>query len=302
MRYFAIIVALALAPLLIGIINQVKAFFAGRSGPGFLRLYYDLLKLLRKSTPRSRTTTWLFDLAPSIQLAVTLLAALLFPWTLEDSLFFDASVSTVLFFYLLGCGRFFLVLGALDTGSAFEGMGVSREIHFSALVEPALFIILGFMTLLSYRLSLCGILCGYNPDVWAHHSVPILLVAIAFFLILLSENCRVPFDDPETHLELTMIHEAMILDYAGPDLAFLHYGAALKLELLAAFLVSMILPEVPAGSSLRLLIVLGGVVLLAVIIGIVESVMARMRFLKTPQFLLSALMLAALATILLELI
>lgn len=295
-----ILSALALAPFFIGIINQIKAFFAGRRGPGLFRLYFDLAKLVRKSCPRSTTSTWVFDLAPSIALAATILAALLFPWTLAPGTGHQTLcvLSPVLFFYLLGTGRFFTVLGALDTGSAFEGMGASREVQFSALVEPAVFVILGFLVLLTGSDDLAGMLAGYPTGAWAHHTVSLLLAGIAFFAILLSENCRVPFDDPETHLELTMIHEAMILDNAGPDLAYILYGAALKFELLAAFLVAMILPHLPFAPAARFGVLLGGIVLTAVLTGVVESCMARMRFLKTPQILLGVLLLTSLGTLL----
>ncbi len=298
MESIYILIALLLAPLFIGIINQVKAFFAGRRGPGLFRLYFDLAKLVRKSCPRSTTSTWIFDFAPSIALAATILAAVIFPWSLTTCNETLNTISPVLFFYLLGTGRFFTVLGALDTGSAFEGMGASREVQFSALVEPAVFVILGFLTLLTGENGLARILAGYPTGVWAHHSVSLLLAGIAFFAILLSENCRVPFDDPETHLELTMIHEAMILDNAGPDLAYILYGAALKFEILAAFLVAMLLPYLPFPPIVRFAILAGGVAITAVLTGIVESCMARMRFLKTPQILLGVLMLAALGTLL----
>lgn len=296
--------ALLFAPFFLGLVNQTKAFFAGRRGPGLFRLYFDLAKLLRKSCPRSATSTWLFDLAPSIALATTLLAALIFPWSLETDATTNAAtaplaaLSSVVFFYLLGTGRFFTVLGALDTGSAFEGMGASREVQFSALVEPTVFVLLGFLVLLTGGDSLADLLAGYPSGVWAHHAASLLLAGLAFFAILLSECCRVPFDDPETHLELTMIHEAMILDNAGPDLAFIHYGAALKFELLAAFLVAMLLPTLPCASALRFALLMGGVGVTAVAVGIVESTLARMRFLKTPQVLLATLLLTTLGALL----
>lgn len=289
MNALSVFVALIAAPFFLGLVNQTKAFFAGRRGPGLFRLYFDLLKLMRKSCPRSTTTTWLFDLAPSVALAATLLAAVLFPWSLSgDASPRIATCSAVAFFYLLGTGRFFTVLGALDTGSAFEGMGASREVQFSALVEPAIFVILGFLALLS----------GPPTGVWTHHAVSLLLVALAFFVIFLSETCRVPFDDPETHLELTMIHEAMILDNAGPDLAYILYGAALKFELLAAFLVAMALPRLPLSPVGRLAVLFGGIAVTSVAVGVIESCMARMRFLKTPQILIGVLMLAMLGVLL----
>ena len=305
MNFLTFLFAVILAPLLLGIVNQTKAFFAGRRGPGLFRLYFDLAKLVRKSCPRSSTSTWIFDLAPAISLAATILAAVIFPWYSGNSTLLSSTsnlqpstFSAVLLFYLLGTGRFFTVLGALDTGSAFEGMGASREVQFSALVEPIVFVILGFLVLLTGNTSLNGLLGGYDGGAWAHHAFSLILIAVAFFTILLSENCRVPFDDPETHLELTMIHEAMILDNAGPDLAFILYGAALKFELLAAFLVAMLIPEMSVGPETKAAILFGGILVTAVIVGIVESVIARMRFLKTPQILLGTMMIATLGAIL----
>ena len=298
MNILFFLLAAVLAPLLPGLVNQTKAFFAGRRGPGLFRLYFDLWKLLRKSCPRSSTSTWIFDLAPALALAATLAAGMIFPWLRTASGLAMAGGSAAVFFYLLGTGRFFTVLGALDTGSAFEGMGASREVQFSALVEPIVFIILGFLVLLTDETSLTGLLGGYAGGAWAHHSISLVLAAIAFFTIHLSENCRVPFDDPETHLELTMIHEAMILDNAGPDLAFILYGAAVKFQLLSAFLVALVLPKLPCAAPVQALILLAATGVVAVLVGIVESVIARMRFLKTPQVLTGALMIATLATLL----
>ena len=297
MNYLFLLLALVLAPLLPGVVNQTKAFFAGRRGPGLFRLYFDLAKLMRKSCPRSSTSTWVFDLAPAVSLAVTAAATALFPWTL-DATSPCAAVGVVPFFYLLGTGRFFTVLGALDTGSAFEGMGASREVQFSALVEPIVFVVLGFLVLLTGETSF-ALLSGCADGSWLAHPVPLVLAGLAFFAILLSENCRVPFDDPETHLELTMIHEAMILDNAGPDLAYILYGAALKFTVLAAFFVAMLLPRLGAvAAPVRGLVVLAGVLATGVLVGVVESIMARMRFLKTPQVLLGAFMIALLAVLL----
>ena len=296
MNILTFLLAALLAPLLPGIVNQTKAFFAGRRGPGLFRLYFDLAKLMRKSCPRSTTSTWLFDIAPSVSLAATTIAAMLFPWGPGQGTF--AHASAALFFYLLGTGRFFTVLGALDTGSAFEGMGASREVQFSALVEPIVFVILGFLVCLSGDVNLPGMLGDYDGGAWTHHAFSLILIAVAFFTILLCENCRVPFDDPETHLELTMIHEAMILDNAGPDLAFILYGAALKFELLAAFLVAMLVPKLSIGPEAKTVVLFFGILATAVLVGIVESVIARMRFLKTPQVLLGTLMVATLGAVL----
>ena len=296
MNALTLLLALLLAPILPGLVNQTKAFFAGRRGPGIFRLYFDLAKLLRKSCPRSGTSTWVFDLAPSVSLAATLLAAALFPWGPDAGLV--PSASAALFFYLLAAGRFLTVLGALDTGSAFEGMGASREAQFSALAEPVVFVVLGFLVRLSGGTDLAELLGDYDGGAWRHHAFSLILTAVAFFAVLLCENCRVPFDDPETHLELTMVHEAMVLDNAGPDLAFILYGAALKLELLAAFLVALLVPKLALGPAARTAVLFGGTLATAVLVGIAESVIARMRFLKTPQVLLGTLMVAVLGAVL----
>ncbi|MBO7483320.1 MAG: NADH-quinone oxidoreductase subunit H [Kiritimatiellae bacterium] len=296
MKLVPIFAAALLAPLFAGIVNQTKAFFAGRRGPGLFRLYFELAKLMRKSCPRSATSTWIFDIAPAVSLAATLVATAMFPWGPGPGAF--APACAAVFFYLMATGRFFTVLGALDTGSAFEGMGASREMQFSALVEPALFVILGFLALLTGSSSLGGMLGGYDPSDWTHHSVSLVLAGVAFFTILLCESSRVPFDDPETHLELTMVHEAMVLDNAGPDLAFILYGAALRTMLLAAFLVAMLLPELDGGEWTRTGAIFGGVALVALAVGVIESIMARMRFTKTPQVLMATLMTSVLATLL----
>ena len=296
MKVLSVILAVALAPLFIGIVNQTKAYFAGRKGPGLFRLYADILKLFGKSCPRHAHASWIFAISQPVSFASVLTAAIVFPWDAAGGASVVA-IPAMLFFYLLGAGRFFLVLGALDAGSAFEGMGASREMQFSALVEPVVFLILGFLALLAGDSTLAGILSGVSPAIWSASVVPLVLSAFAFLVVVLCENARVPFDDPETHLELTMIHEAMLLDVGGPDLAFAHFGAALKFELLSAFFVMMVLPSF-GGEWWRLVVVFFGIAVVSVVVGIIESVMARMRFLKTPQTLMGAALVAALAVVL----
>ena len=292
MNILSVILAAVLAPLFVGIVNQTKAFFGGRRGPGLFRLYRDLFKLVRKSCPRPQSSTWIFDMAQSVSLASVIAAAAVFPWTGFG--IGPAVVPAVLFFYILAAGRFFTVIGALDAGNAFEGMGASREMQFSALVEPVVFVVLGFLVMLNGDVSLSGVLCGVSVETWRESVVAFILVFVAFYAVFLLENCRVPFDDPETHLELTMIHEAMLLDVGGVDLAFALYGAALKFELLAAFLVAMFIPQLD-NACLYFVSVLGGVAFISAATGVVESIMARMRFFKTPQILLGALLMASLA-------
>ena len=294
MNILCIILAAVLAPFFIGVVNQTKAFFGGRQGPGLFRLYADIRKLLRKSCPRPMHSTWVFDIAQSASLASVAVATIIFPWTGGGGI--AKLIPVVLFFYLLAAGRFFTVVGALDAGNAFEGMGASREVHFSAIAELIIFVILGFLVLLTGDISLSGVLSDITPESWKVNAIPLVLVFLAFLAVFLLENCRVPFDDPETHLELTMIHEAMLLDVGGPDLAFAIYGAALKFELLAAFLVMMFMPCFGEGW-LHTLAMFLGIGILSVATGAIESVIARMRFLNSPQTLIGAVLVASLAVL-----
>jgi formate hydrogenlyase subunit 4 len=295
MNILCIILALLLSPFFIGIVNQTKAFFAGRRGGGVFRLYIDIAKLLRKSSPRPNTSTWIFDVSQCATLSSAVTAAIIFPWMGVGTV--ASLVPAAFFFYILAAGRFFTLIGALDAGNAFEGMGASREVQFSALAEPVVFIILGFLVFVAGDISLSGVLSGISPVAWTANVIPLVLVLLAFLAVFLLENCRVPFDDPETHLELTMIHEAMLLDVGGPDMAFALYGAALKFELLAAFLVMMCMPGFGSGW-LHVLALFSGIALLSVVTGVIESVMARMRFLKSPQTVMGAALAASLAVLL----
>lgn len=280
--------SLLLAPLLFGIINKVKAFFAGRRGPRLLQLYYDIIKLSRKAGIFSRTTSGVLQLAPIMSLLATIMAMLFIPGGLFRSpLAFGGDV--IFFCYLLGLSRMLTILAAMDTGSSFAGMGASREAHFSVLAEAVLFAIVIFLAIVARSICLSDLLSPLSlvtPGI----SVPaVLLVAGAFFIVILVENCRLPFDDPETHLELTMIHEAMILDYAGPELAMIHYTASLKLWSFSAVLALLLLPQRVAGAFTGMLLYLALIMVFAVGIGVVESIMARYRFLKVPHLLVGSL-------------
>jgi formate hydrogenlyase subunit 4 len=289
----ATFVPLAMAPLLPGIVARTKALFAGRQGPPLLQLYFDLAKLLRKGAVYSTTTTWLFRAGPMVSLACVLAGLALVPAAGRLALV-SFPGDFVLLAYLLALGRFATVVAALDTGSSFEGMGASREVQFAALSEPVL--LLGLLTLARQAgsLSLAAMLRVGSPLL-----PEVLLVAAALAIVLLSENARVPFDDPNTHLELTMIHEVMVLDHGGPDLAFVLYGSALKLWLWSALLVGVLLPAGLATSAVAAVVAaVAGVLLVAVGIGVVESVLARARLVRVPQLLATALVLAAVAFIL----
>jgi formate hydrogenlyase subunit 4 len=291
------LLALCGAPLLLGIINRTKAFFAGRTGPPLLQPYWDLGKLLRKGAVYSRTTSWVFRAGPIVTLAAMLATLMLLPLGgVPAPLAFTGDL--ILVAYLLGLARFFTVAAALDTGSAFEGMGASREVQFSALVEPAVLLGLVALACRTGSLSLSPMVLRLSAEVWLQAGPALALIVAALAIVLLTENARIPIDDPNTHLELTMIHEVMVLDHGGPDLAFLLYAAALKLWVFAALLVGIAVPVRSGELWLDAGAALAGLLGVAVCIGIVESCMGRLRLVRIPQLLVGAGVLSALALVL----
>jgi formate hydrogenlyase subunit 4 len=199
----------------------------------------------------------------------------------------------------LGLGRFFTVLAALDTGSAFEGMGAAREITFACLAEPAFFLGLVVLAKLSGSLQLSEMLGNSIASHWSTAGASLALVLLSWFILLLAENCRIPFDDPNTHLELTMIHEVMVLDHSGPAYGMILYGAALKLFVFGTLVVHLAFPASTGFPWLDWSIFLGGMLILAVAIGVVESTMARLRMTHVPILLIAACLLSGFAVILL---
>jgi formate hydrogenlyase subunit 4 len=290
-----LLLGLVCAPLLHGVINRIKAYYAGRRGRPLLQLYFDLFKLLQKGEVISRTTTWVFAAGPSIYLSTTIGALLFVPFgTLRAPLGFAGDF--ILMAYLMGLGRFALVLAALDTGSPFEGMGASREAAFSALAEPVIF--LCFLALGAGVLPSLHAMCQEaGMQLWTFVRPELLLIPLVLFVLLLVENCRIPVDDPTTHLELTMIHEVMILDHSGPNLAFILYASSLKLWLFALLTVNVLLPGIPGNAPLELVLILVGAVASAALVGVAESCMARLRLPVVPRMLGVAGILAALALI-----
>jgi formate hydrogenlyase subunit 4 len=290
-----VLLALICAPLLSGVINRIKAYYAGRKGRPLLQLYFDLFKLLQKGEVISRTTTWVFAVGPSVYLATVVCALLFVPFgAIRAPLGFAGDF--ILMAYLMAFGRFALVLAALDTGSAFEGMGASREASFSALAEPVIF--LCFLALGGGMLPSLHAFChNASMQIWTFARPELLLIPVVLFMLLLVENCRIPVDDPNTHLELTMIHEVIILDHSGPNLAFIQYASSLKLWLFALLLVNVLAPELPGDTQMELALMLAGIFGTAAIVGVVESCMARLRLPVVPRMLGMAGMLAALTLI-----
>jgi formate hydrogenlyase subunit 4 len=289
---------LALPPLLLGVIVKTKAAFAGRVGAPLLQPYHDLIKLMRKGSVVSRTTTWVFRAGPVVGLASALLAALLIPIGGHASpVSFEGDL--VLFAYLLALGRFFTVSAALDTGSAFEGMGGAREATFACLAEPALFLSLIVLVRSSGSLSLSGMMGASLPASWSIAAASLVTVIVSLLIVLLAENSRIPFDDPSTHLELTMIHEVMVLDHGGPSLAMILYGAAVKLFVMGALVVRIAVPFDGGDPWSGAVVFVAAMLVLAVVVGVVESVMARLRLLQVPSLLVAACVLSAFGIVLL---
>lgn len=293
----SVLIPLVTAPLLLGIINRVKATIAGREGQPILQPYYDIWKLLRKSAVYSKTTSWIFRLGSLISLAAIILGLTLIPAGPIPALIgFKGDI--FLLVYLIGLARFMTVISALDTGSSFEGMGSSREVFFSALSEPAILLALLALAKIGDAYSLSAIFANISAETWFYKGASLALIIGALFVILLSENSRIPVDDPNTHLELTMIHEVMVLDHSGPDFAAITYGSALKLWINSALIVPVLLPIHTNNLLNDVLLWVCGMFLIAMVIGLIESSMARLRLTIVPQFLVGATVLAATAIIL----
>jgi len=278
---------LLLAPLLPGIINKVKAWVAGRRGPPLFQLYYDLARLWGKGVVLSTLASPGFIAGPAVTWVAVLAAALLLPLgPLGTSWGFRGDV--ILLVYLLALGRFATTLAALETGSAFEGMGAAREVSYAVLTEAAVITAVITLSIQTGSVSL-GTMLSPSAGTGA------VLLAAGLFAVLLAENCRVPFDDPNTHLELTMIHEVMVLDHSGPPLAAVLHGAAMKLLLFAALLVQAVLPvgELSWGTAAGALV--AGVLVVTVAVGLVESLLARAAFRRVPLFLTTAFLLCVFA-------
>ncbi len=288
---------LLLPPLLMSVIAKTKAWFGGRDGPPWLQPYFDLLKLFRKGAVYSHTTTWVFRAGPIVSLAALLTATTMIP-VLGPNSWLGFKGDLILVAYLFALGRMFTVLAAMDTGSAFEGMGSAREVTFATMSEPALFLCLAVLAISTGNLQLDDMLGTNLAGAWHSVGPAMLLVVGALFIILLTECSRIPVDDPLTHLELTMIHEVMVLDHSGPDFAYITYGAALKFTLLGSLLVHAAMPQVAWVGLPGALLWLAALMALALLVGIIESTMARLRLNRVSLLLAGATVLSGLAVLL----
>jgi formate hydrogenlyase subunit 4 len=283
----ALVLLLALAPLLPGVASRTRAALTGRRGAPAYQLYLDLWKLLRRGTVYSTTTTAMFRLAPVAVATTVLVAAMLVPLDGKAGLVSFAG-DALAFAYVLGLGRFLLVLGAMDTGSSFEGMGASREVAFASLVEMGLFFAIATIAVVTHELSLSGMFGAGLGGAGTKSTPSIVMVAGGLFGLLLAECGRVPVDDPNTHLELTMIHEVMVLDHSGPDLGLLLYAGAGKLATGGALLTALLIPRAGWSLPASLGMLAAGTIGVAVAVGVVEAATARLRLPKVPMYLAAA--------------
>ena len=283
----ASLAALAVMPFLLsGVIVRVKALWSGRKGPPIFQLYFDVLRLLRKSSVYSTTTTPVFRIAPWVLLVTTLGSAAIAP-LLGSFPLASFPYDFVWLAYAWGLGRVATMLAALDTGSSFEGMGAAREATFSTLIEPALFLVVGALCLVTRTHTLHEALAphlggGAAIAVWA-------CAIVALTIVLQVETARMPIDDPTTHLELTMVHEVMVLDHSGRELAVIQTAAALKLFVGTAIIATLLNPWAGTGSWRAMAMNLVLCVAVAVAIGTLESLIARLKLRTVPQYIVVAL-------------
>jgi formate hydrogenlyase subunit 4 len=289
--------AMLVAPFFSAVILKVKAFFGGKKGPPLLINYYTLIKLFKKGSVYSTSTTFIFKLGPMVSLCAAVTVLMFLPIAGRPPIFsFNGDIIFLL--YLLGLGRFFTIAAAMDTASPFEGMGAAREAYFPIICEATMFMILILFYMMTGELQLATYFTGAQPfGLWEKAGSPLLFVVLAFFIILLTENSRVPVDDPATHLELTMIHEVMVLDHSGPDFGFIELGSFLKLFFYSTLVARLAFPFELGHPALNIGLFAAALLLVYMAIGVTESVMARFRMDKVPKFVLTSFALAFFATV-----
>lgn len=265
-----------------GIIIRTKSIFSGRKGPGIFQPLKDIWRLFKKGSVYSKTTSFIFQIAPSVYFASVLIAIAMIPFGSQPGLI-SFKGDFVFFAYILGLGKFFMIIAALDTGSSFEGMGASREALYSLLAEPAFFILMGSFALLTGHTSFQEIFGSLHFGSYISYAVGVL-AGFVITLITLIENSRMPIDDPKTHLELTMVHEVMILDNSGFDLGLILQAANLKFAMYGGLIANFFLTP---GSELyfSIPIFIATQIVFAVVIGFIESFMARFRMNHNPQYI-----------------
>jgi len=294
---------LLLAPLLTGLIRKAKARILRRRGPPLIQPYRDLIRLMRKEAVLAVNASWLFRAVPYLVFAATWVAAALVP-TFATGLLFSWSADLIAIIALLGSGRFFLALAGMDVGTSFGGIGSSREAMIASLAEPAMIMIIFVLALIAGSTQL-SIIAEFMLSLAAGLRVSLGLALIALILVAIAENSRIPVDNPATHLELTMVHEAMVLEYSGRHLALIELAASLKLLLYMSLIGCVFVPWglAPMDSSwdayaLGVLAYLAKLLGLGVALAFFETSIAKMRVFRVPAFLGAALMLGLLGTLL----
>jgi formate hydrogenlyase subunit 4 len=298
------LLVLALSPLLVGFVRKVKARLLRRQGPPLLQPYRDIVKLMRKDVVLATSASWLFRAIPYLIFAATWVAAALVP-TFASGLMFSWSADLIAIIALLGLARFFLALAGLDVGTSFGGIGSSREVMIASLAEPAMLMIVFTLALAAGSTQL-STMAEYLASGEAGLRFSLGLALIALVIVAIAENARIPVDNPATHLELTMVHEAMVLEYSGRHLALIDLSAQLKLLLYVSLIACLFVPwgiAAPhAGLGLLIIGVAAYVAKLAaggLLLAVFETSIAKMRVFRVPEFMGAALMLALLATLLL---
>ena len=280
-------VVLAIAPLFISLIKKVKAWTQGRRGPPLFQTYFMLAKLVKKEVIYSPHSSWIMRVTPVVNIAAILVAALFVPLVFVPSPVGGIG-NIILLLYLLALAKFFMALAGLDAGSSFGGMGSSREMSISAIIEPTTIIVFAALVFVFKTLNIFEMFT-LSEAAGTLSTPTLILIGISLFIILIVETSRIPVDNPETHLELTMIHEGMILEQSGSNLALMELSAAVKLTFLMALLINLIVPFglattlSAAGLLLALVLFLLKGSILAGVIGLFESSMAKMRFFRLPS-------------------
>ncbi|HEX7236028.1 MAG TPA: NADH-quinone oxidoreductase subunit H [Gammaproteobacteria bacterium] len=299
-----LVLVLALAPLLTGVTRKVKARLLRRRGPPVVQPYRDLLKLVRKEAVVAENASWLFRSAPYIIFATTWVAAALVP-TFATGLAFSAAADLIVIVALLGTARFFLALAGLDVGTSFGGIGSSREMMFASLAEPAMLMVVFTLSLFAGSTQLSTV-SSYMLSDNAGVSISLALALVALLIVAIAENARIPVDNPATHLELTMVHEAMILEYSGRHLAVIEAAASVKLLLYVSLISCVFVPwgTAVAGAGVAAYVLGGAAYAAKLAVGgfllvVFETATAKMRVFRVPEFLGVALMLGLLGAILL---
>ena len=289
---------MAIAPFFAGVILKVKAFFGGKKGPPLFIHYYTLAKLFKKGSVYSHSTTFVFRMGPIVSLASAMTALFFVPIAgIAPLVSFNGDAIIVL--YILGMGRFFTIAAALDTASPFEGMGAAREAYFPIICEASFLMVIILFYKLTHDLSLSAWFgSGKSHLLWKMAGAPLIFIIISLFIILLAENARVPVDDPATHLELTMIHEVMVLDHSGPDFALIELGAYIKLFFYSSLIARLLIPIGSGQAILDGILFITSIFVIYIAVGVMESVVARYRMDRVPKFVLTSFALAFFATIL----